>query len=112
MTIWLGRLLDIFDRNKIIILIEYRFYQPSVKRDVARFMLHFRVCRIAKDKKQNTGFYRHLPISFSPKKYLSMSFILGLQYTLEKHGSILVVVDRFSKKSRSPQQSMDASRAA
>ena len=61
---------------------------------------HCRLCQDAKSKKskkQNTGFYTPLPITFTPWEYLNMDFILGLPRTLRKHDPIFILMDRFSK---------------
>ena len=50
-----GGLTEHFGRNKIIALVEDRFYWPSLGRDVARIVAQCRTCQLAKPKKQNTG---------------------------------------------------------
>ena len=87
-----------FGRDKTTVLVEDRFYWPSVKRDVTRVVSHCQVRQIAKCRKQNTWLYTLLPIPFAPWEHLSMDFILGLPRTLREHDSIIVMVDRFSLK--------------
>jgi len=41
--------------------------------------------------------YTPLPVPNYPWQDVSMNFVLGLQKTLKKHNSVLVIVDRFSK---------------
>jgi len=43
-----GGLVGHFGQNKIIEAIEYRFYWPSLKRDVARHVSQYRTCQLAK----------------------------------------------------------------
>ena len=49
-------------RDKTIALIEDRFNQPSLKKDVARIVAQCRTCKLAKAKKQNTDLYTILPV--------------------------------------------------
>jgi len=90
-----GDLAGHFDRDKIIALVEDRFYWPSLKRDVVRIVSQCRICQLDKSKKQNTDFYTLLPLPHTPWRDLSMDFVLGLPRIARKH--IFVVVDRFSK---------------
>ena len=46
-----GGLAGHFGRNKIIELLEHRFFWPSLKRDVTRIVAQCRTCDVAKMKK-------------------------------------------------------------
>ena len=92
-----GGLVGHFGRDKTIALVEDRFYWPSLKRDVARIVAQYRTCQLVKAKKQNTSLYTPIPVPHEPWKDVSMDFVLGLPRTATEHGSILVVVDMFSK---------------
>jgi len=49
-----GGLAGHFGNEKTIEAIEYRFYWPSLKRDVAKYVSRCHICQLAKQKKQNT----------------------------------------------------------
>jgi len=81
----------------IIEAVEYRFYWPRLKRDVAKHVGKCHTCQLTKQRKQNTGLYTSLSVPSCPWQDVSMDFVLGLPKTLRKHDSVLVVEDRFSK---------------
>ena len=72
-----------FDRDKIIVLVEDRFYSPSIKWDVVRVVSHCQVCQVANSVKQNIGPYT--PLLFAVWVHPSMDFVLGFSRTLRKH---------------------------
>ena len=92
-----GGLARHFGRDKTIVLVEDRFYWPSLKKDVARIVAQCRTCQLVMAKKQNTGLYTILPVPHEPWKDVSIDFVLRLSRTARGHDYILVVVDRFSK---------------
>ena len=48
-----GGLVGHFDWNKTIEAVEYRFYWPSLKRDMTKIVGQFRTCQLAKQKKND-----------------------------------------------------------
>ena len=103
-----------FGNEKTIKAVECRFYWPSLKRDVAKYVGRYHICQLSKQQKQNTGLYTPLPVPNCPWQDVSMDFVLDLPKTLRKHDSILVVVDRFSKMAHflSCSRTADSSRVA
>jgi len=61
-----GGLAGNFRQNKTIEAVEYRFYWPGLKRDVARLVGQCRTCQLSKQRKQNTGLYTPLTVSNCP----------------------------------------------
>jgi len=86
-----GGLAGHFGNEKTIEAVEYMFYWPSLKHDVAKHVGKYHICQLAKQQKQNIGLY-------TPRPELSLArFVLGLPKTLRKYDFVLVIVDRFSK---------------
>ncbi|ROV57885.1 hypothetical protein EGO58_12335 [Limosilactobacillus reuteri] len=55
-----------YGRDKIITLVEDRFFWPGLNRDVARVVSQRRTCQTAKQQKQNAGLYTPLHVPHSP----------------------------------------------
>ncbi|XP_038680948.1 uncharacterized protein LOC119981878 [Tripterygium wilfordii] len=84
-------------RDKTLQLIGDRYFWPSLRKEVARFVESCRTCQLAKGSAMNAGLYLPLPILDGPWSCVSMDFVLGLPRTQRSHNSIFVVVHRFSK---------------
>ena len=66
--------------------------------DVDKYVNRCNVCQNSKGKSQNTRLYIPFPILDRPWDSVSMEFVLGLPKTQKGNDSIMVVVDRFTKK--------------
>ena len=92
-----GGLAGHFGHDKMIALVEDRFYWPHLKKDVFTVIKRCCTCQLSKGTRTNAGLYSPPPIAEQPWSDISMDFILGLRRTLHRHDSIFVVIDRFSK---------------
>ena len=77
--------------DKTIVLVEDRFYWSSVKWDITKVMSHYRICQVAKGRKQNTRLYTPLPIPIAPWEHLSMYLLAQEFITL-----ILMMINSYS----------------
>jgi hypothetical protein len=70
-------------------------------RDVKTFIRSCGQCQRAKiDTQGKLGFHQPLELPSSPWESVAMDLITGFPTTSSKTNSILVVVDRFSKRAR------------
>ena len=92
-----GGLAGHFGNDKSIEAVEYRFYWPSLKHDVAKHVGRWHICQLAKQQIQNTDLYTPLSVPNCSWQDVSMNFMLGLLKILRKHDFVLVVVDCSSK---------------
>ena len=78
-------------------LLESVYYWPQIRDDVETYVRTCLVCQQDKvEQHQPRGLLEPLPIAERPWESVTMDFIIGLPKS-EGHGSIIVVVDRFSK---------------
>ena len=79
------------------VLLESVYYWPQIRDDVETYVRTCLVCQQDKvEQHQPRGLLEPLPIAERPWESVTMDFIIGLPKS-EGHGSIIVVVDRFSK---------------
>lgn len=65
-----------FGCDKTIVMVEDRFYWPSLKKGVAKVVYHCLICRLAKGRKKNTSLYTPLQVPHIPWEDLSMDFVV------------------------------------
>jgi hypothetical protein len=86
-----------FGKDKMLALIEDKYYWPKMKNDITMYVARCQICQMSKGNSQNTWLYMSLLVPTCPWTDLSMNFVLGLPNTQQGNDSIFVVVDRFSK---------------
>ena len=78
-------------------LLESVYYWPQIRDDVETYVKTCLVCQQDKvEQHQPRGLLEPLPTAERPWESVTMDFIIGLPKS-ERYGSIIVVVDRFSK---------------
>ena len=78
-------------------LLESAYYWPQIRDEVEAYVRTCLVCQQDKvEQRQPRGLLEPLPIAERPWDSVTMDFIIGLPKS-EDSGSIIVVVDRFSK---------------
>ncbi|RVW28374.1 Transposon Tf2-11 polyprotein [Vitis vinifera] len=78
-------------------LLESAYYWPQIRDEVEAYVRTCLVCQQDKvEQRQPRGLLEPLPIAERPWDSVTMDFIIGLPKS-EDNGSIIVVVDRFSK---------------
>ncbi|GKA13326.1 RNA-directed DNA polymerase, partial [Tanacetum coccineum] len=93
-----GGLAGHFGRDKTLALLREQFYWPNMERDVNRLLERCRTCHIAKTHSSIVGLYTPLSVPVAPWEDVNLDFILGLPRTQRAKDSVMVVVDRFSKR--------------
>ncbi|KAI4313257.1 hypothetical protein L6164_026248 [Bauhinia variegata] len=78
-------------------LIQKSYYWPHMQNDIVTYVRTCLVCQQDKVEQQHpAGLLEPLPIAERPWKSVSIDFIVALR-KFEAYGSIIVVVDSFSK---------------
>ena len=72
-----GGLTACTSRDKTMAAIADRFYWPSMRRDITKFVQHCGVCQTTKGHSQNTVLYSPFPIPENIWEDLTIDFILG-----------------------------------
>lgn len=84
-------------RAKTLELLTRRYYWPSMRKDVDRYVANCHHCRRSKAlRNAPSGFLKPLPVPETPWKHISMDFVSGLPWS-DGSDCILVVVDRLTK---------------
>ena len=92
-TKWAGHL----GQRRTRALLELAYYWPQIRDEVEAYVRTCFVCQQDKvEQQQPRGLLEPLPIAERPWDNLTMDFIIGLPKS-EDNGSIIVVVDKFSK---------------
>jgi len=74
------------------------YYSPNMKKEVAMFMARCLDCQQVKEECNHLGDLLQLIVIPEWKwEVISMDFIIGLPRTINKHASIMVMVERLSK---------------
>ena len=63
-----------FERDKTIALVEYRFFWPSLRKDVWKVIKQCRAYQVGKCSKQNTGLYTPITKSIQTLGKLKQGF--------------------------------------
>ena len=83
--------------NRTLALVQQNYYWPQLKDDVEAYVRTCLICQQDKVEQQPpAGLLEPLPVAERPWESVSMDFIVALPKS-EGFGSIMVVVDRFSK---------------
>src|SRR4051812_18581151 len=84
--------------TKMYLDLRERFWWPSLKREIARYIALCDVCqRVKAEHQKPAGLLQPLPIPDWKWEQIGMDFITGLPRTRSGYDSIWVVVDRLTK---------------
>ena len=79
-------------------LVKSRYYWPTWRKDVERYVRNCNKCQRAKNPRDKTpGLLKPLPIPERPWQHISMDF-RSFPKDKKEHDAAFVVVDRFSKR--------------
>ncbi|CAI7875849.1 unnamed protein product [Closterium sp. NIES-53] len=80
------------------------YYWPGMATDVQQFVTSCDTCQWMKSSKQKKlGLLQPLPVLEQPWQVVSLDFITGLLSPSRGHGAILVVIDKFSNATTTPE---------
>ena len=83
--------------KRTLVLLAWSFHWPKMKEDVQAYVKTCHDCQVDKtERKKEAGLLQPLPIPNRPWQCLLIDFISGFP-KVEDFGSVLVVVNRFSK---------------
>jgi hypothetical protein len=84
-------------RAKTLDLIRHRYFWPTLRKDVERFVANCHVCQRMKTSRHTPyGVLNPLPVPERPWWDISMDFVTGLPLS-DGHDAIWVVIDRLTK---------------
>jgi len=85
-------------RAKTLELLARKYYWPSIRKDVDRFVRNWHVCRQTKSIQQAPyGFLKPLSVPDRPWQHISVDFVTGLPQS-KAYDAICVVVDCLTKQ--------------
>ena len=84
-----------FETTKTILNIQHHFYQPTLPKQVEKFIFTCSIYSQSKPSNHKHGLYQPLLVPTQPWESISMDFLSGLPTTFCKHDAIWVVMCQF-----------------
>jgi hypothetical protein len=92
-----SRMAGHFGMEKVVVVLQKRFYWPKFQQDVIKYIRSCAACSISNPTIKKKGLYTPLPTPENPWESISMDYMSGLPSSKQGNDCVFVVVDRFSK---------------